>query len=627
MRGIVDVWWSEDWELMGYGGTESGRTIDSRKWFYAVIMLFLASTVIHGIMSDFPKALRIYPDELLYVNIARSLFSGRGITVHNVDSNFQKILYSICIMPALFFESTAFQVRAIGYINGLIVSSSIFPVYALCRKMSIKSMEFGMVLAFWATLPILIVNMHFMSEVVYLPLSLWLVYCVWCTYCEGKFSQKLCLSFLLGILCYMAYIGKEAALYFIVAYIVAGAGYICTHRERWKKEMLCMAVFLLAFALCFWAMKMTLFYGMGNSYSGSNLSNIKNLELACHPEKVRYLFYALAWNILFGTLAVGIFPVMFPIPLFDKDKKETWFFVFLFISLIVGCVATAYTITLPEDFPEMSPRLHMRYIEPLAVPFFILMVRGINCMQDFGQTVKGRACFKVVTLEAIVFSAAFIVLARGGGSCLADNTMLIYYEYFARFICKSDLLLLAVRILMSVMLVTGAWLLCVNCKTFMRLFASLFIAINLINSVAGYAACIYRYSISGELRRQASEVNDYLWNVRGNILLVTDGGWESEDSRIFDTYVSRDFYVAEISMLESDGVLDDFVIDLGAEQIRCNYPYAYYQGLSGVDYLIVKDEYGISFQEGLVTEMTAFPLDGYSIYQNRERGVVRFRAE
>ena len=85
--------------------------------------------------------------------------------------------------------------------------------------------------------------------------------------------------------------------------------------------------------------------------------------------------------------------------------------------------------------------------------------------------------------------------------------------------------------------------------------------------MGGYFACLYRYTIEEEQRVQASEANDYLWTISGNILLITDKGWESEDSRLFDTYINRDFYVAEIDMITADGILEDFVLDPYSSQI------------------------------------------------------------
>ena len=119
------------------------------KWNIIVFLLFAGSAMLRSALGDFPKALRIYPDELRNVDIARSLFQGRGLQIHHLDTDFQKILYSICIMPAFLAKTSAAQIRLIGLINSVLISSSIFPVYALCRKMLMDKKDICVILAFY----------------------------------------------------------------------------------------------------------------------------------------------------------------------------------------------------------------------------------------------------------------------------------------------------------------------------------------------------------------------------------------------------------------------------------------------------------------------------------------------
>lgn len=292
------------------------------KWNIIVFLLFAGSAMLRSALGDFPKALRIYPDELRYVDIARSLFQGRGLQIHHLDTDFQKILYSICIMPAFLAKTSAAQIRLIGLINSVLISSSIFPVYALCRKMLMDKKDICVILAFWATLPTLLDSMYFMSEVVYLPLSLWLIYVVWCTWHSENLYERIRWNVLLGLLCYLAYLCKEIALYFVLAYILTAFVRLLIQRSLWKRELVCAVAFAGVFALCFVAMKMTLFYGMHNSYSSFNLSGVRGLSLLQHPEKIGYLLYAFIYDTLYAMIALGVFPVLLPLFYFKKNKKR-----------------------------------------------------------------------------------------------------------------------------------------------------------------------------------------------------------------------------------------------------------------------------------------------------------------
>lgn len=599
--------------------------LQRHKWLIILCSIFICSVVVRGILGDFPKALRIYPDELRYLGIARSLFDGDGLRFHNLDSNFQKILYSVCIMPAFLFRSSVVQIRVVGYINSLIVASSIFPTYRLCRKLLGSDKEVVGILLFWITFPTLLVSIYFMSEVTFLSISLWIVYCVWSILCTEKFIHQMSLNLLLGVLIYLAYLNKEIALYFLISYGLICVIRIFLRRTMWRTELVSLAMAIVTFASCFFLMKATLFCGLNNSYSDWNLHNIRTLQLFSHPEKIVYLVYAVSYDTIFAILAFGVFPITIPLVVFRKKDKESLLYLFLLFSLLIGCVAIAYTITLPEEFGSRSPKQHLRYLEPLIIPFLILLISGIKKFDKLKQTPESSRCFKVLVICTVIFSILFIVLGSGGGSALVDNTTLVYYEYFARFIAKSDVIMLLVRIIMVAVFGIGLFVFDKRPSTFIRLFCILFIALNLINSAVEYAASLYRYRIEGEQRAQASEANDYLKALQGNILLISKEGLESEDNRLFDTYVCRDFYVTEIEILEEDHCLDDSILDLNTEYVRCVYPKLYYQDLKEVDYIVVKDSYDIRFQESSVKEFTDFPMDGYSLYRNYGVDKIYFR--
>lgn len=68
-----------------------------------------------------------------------------------------------------------------------------------------------------------------MSEVIYLPLSLWVIYIVWCIFCTENFRVRLALNLLLGVMCYLTYLNKEIALYFVIAYVLVWLMYCIAH--------------------------------------------------------------------------------------------------------------------------------------------------------------------------------------------------------------------------------------------------------------------------------------------------------------------------------------------------------------------------------------------------------------
>lgn len=460
-----------------------------------------------------------------------------------------------------------------------------------------------------------------MSEVIYLPLSLWVIYIVWCIFCTENFRVRLALNLLLGVMCYLTYLNKEIALYFVIAYVLVWLMYCIAHltTEKVGGGVICLVVFAGIFVGCFLLMKGTLFSGMPNSYSSSNL---QVLHLAWSWEKIRYLLYGLIYDIVFGVLAFGIFPVLVPAAFYQKKEKESWFYLFLLCSFLIGCITIAYMITLPEDFGSRAPRLHMRYLEPLVIPFYILMVDRIRKADYAEREETGVLQYRQRILGiGIVIFAMLLIGGSGGGSFLADNSTLLYYELFARFISKSEIILLLLRLLVAIAVIAGFIVVCKRKPVFLKLFGILFITLNVVNSAAGIFAGHYRYGIQEEKRQQAVYANEYLKDLQGNILLLSEGKDTSpEDKRLFDTYIDVEFFVCDMDGLEMQALLEDNVIDLAYERLRCDVSGDYYPNLSHVDYIIVKNDYDVRLMEDSAEKLEDFPLQGYSIYKNLDSG-------
>ena len=94
-------------------------------------MLFAVCAVVYGVLSSYPRELAVYSDELRYLDVARSLLQGRGLRVRNMPSDYQKILYPLCILPALLLKTTAAQITAIGWLNAVYMASAVFPALSL----------------------------------------------------------------------------------------------------------------------------------------------------------------------------------------------------------------------------------------------------------------------------------------------------------------------------------------------------------------------------------------------------------------------------------------------------------------------------------------------------------------
>lgn len=185
------------------------------KLLLLAIALFAASTVVSTMLADFPKAADVMPDEMRYLDLARSLLTDGTLTIRGVQTTFQKILYPIALMPAMLFHDPLTQVKAMGFLNAFYASSALFPAYVLARRIAPGFWPGVACLAIAALLPDLCYSMTFMSESLYLPLSLWLLVLLWDAF-EKPGRRGIVLAAAGGVLCYVAYLCKEVALAYVI---------------------------------------------------------------------------------------------------------------------------------------------------------------------------------------------------------------------------------------------------------------------------------------------------------------------------------------------------------------------------------------------------------------------------
>ncbi len=590
------------------------KITDNKKMLFWILCYFFISFFIRGYLSDFPKKMVIYQDELRYLELARSIFHGKGLMVHNSPLGYQKILYSIVIMPALLFQSPDMQIRAIGWINSMIMASAVFPTYALAKRILKKELWIHIVLVVWITLPVFTSTVYFMSEVLFFPLSLWIVYIVYLLIQRDSYKLRVRLNIVLGIVFYAAYLNKEIALYYLLAYLVVRAGYMVMYPKERIKECICLGSMLAAFLLLFIGMKLTFFYGMGNSYNQMGLDAILSVP------KLIYLAYGFIYDLLFAVLAMGVFTVLIPIASIYKQQndRQRQYMVFLLCALLIGCAAIAYTITVREDYPRRSPRQHLRYLEPLAVPFFIGMLSVLHEQKD--KIVNG--IFKRTGGWLALYSIGFvsIIYSIGSGPCV-DHSVLKYYSYILGFLKPHALMelnvewqMLLVRELFVFLWFFLFWLFCKYQKKFTVLMVAGLVGLNIVNSTLAYKIAVQNYGITSDTRQEMVETSKMLNHLEGNILLITDDS-SGDGTRLFDTYIDHaSFYRTNLASLISKGFLEDGVVDLSNEYTSDII--VQNSGLDQVHWVIAPKN--ISLKKVSFLKAEDFPLKDYRIYQNKD---------
>ena len=188
-------------------------------WLFTIIMFFI-SFAIRLSLSFWtgPVVTQLaFPDEIRFLHIARSLAENGQILVRGIQSTYQKILYPLIISPAfLLSDNQLTQVNIIRVINCLLISSTVFPVHLLANKLTKNKIIVLIVLIITITLPDFKYSAGIFSEVLFLPLVIWIFYIAYCAIAEQRRHKKMMIYGLFGFVTYMAYLTKEIAAAFLI---------------------------------------------------------------------------------------------------------------------------------------------------------------------------------------------------------------------------------------------------------------------------------------------------------------------------------------------------------------------------------------------------------------------------
>lgn len=578
----------------------------------AVALVFLVCAVVYGLLSSYPRELAVYSDELRYLDVARSLLQGRGLRVRNMPSDYQKILYPLCILPALLLRTTAAQITAIGWLNAVYMASAVFPAYALARAMRLSPRRTAFLVGVTAVLPTMSAAATFMSETVFLPLSLWQVYFfLRAMLAAPRARVGWCAA--AGAFCYLLYLNKEVALYYLIAWVLV-RGWVWWHdKAGWRAELACNAALLGSFLACFVLAKVTLFRGLGNSYNQTGWLT---------GEQWRFLPFALVCDALFTVLAFWVYPVLLPLcglhrPRRGSDARRTQLPLFLLLCLGIGVAVIAWSITVREDLHDPSPRQHMRYLEPLLIP---LLAVTMDTLDEALTPARKRLLAALTALWGI----GFIVVCRAIGAGAGDNTLLQWFDFVAdrtdRLPGGSQPLWLAVWRVCIVLgvAVLGAVLVRHRGR---RVLAAAALVLCAACYLGEWRINRWTYAIPAESAAGASALNESLAALDGKVLFLPCGV-RQRDSQLIETYIARDVYIVEYETLLQSGALADGVLDLTAEAVGPEYPGRAYTDLDAADWVLAAE--GVPVDTTTLEKADAVCPAGYVLYRNPDAQRVRF---
>ncbi|WP_026664614.1 hypothetical protein [Butyrivibrio sp. FC2001] len=512
---------------------------------------FVIHTMLLFLLSNYSKAMETYADELVYYDLAKSMFEGTELQMHGVSLQFSKLAYSFVLLPTFLIGDITARVHVIMLINSLLMSTPIILSYLLCKELNVSrtySIMAAVLSAFW---PDIVISGTFMSENLFFPLSCLCFYFILLDYKYKKTGYKLIVLALLILAYFTKEVGICLALSYVATEILSGIGKKGS-RQNLKKPVAIIA-FIIAALLCYITVRYLFFGGFTNTYIIGGALNF-SYYADCH--KLLYLLYTIIYYLAAFTLAFYVLPVLMPLINNKKYNPEVRkFLLYTFLLFIGSILVITVTVTAREDFGKTVPAVHLRYVSQLVVPFSCIFFAGLsNDDKIEGRDLKLLMPFMIAT--GLVYKGVY-------NTCTTGNIALLYC-YPVRKLIPNIKPFYPVGVTTALIFAVGIILFYLVGKSDKKKAAGIFFAgtlvLSAINIVFGLKNVYDTYHVDQELIDEMVLIDDYFKEYRletTNVAFVDDSQF-SKEAKVYDLYFrSADREYMILSEEVSEGILTE----------------------------------------------------------------------
>lgn len=597
------------------------------KSFLWVGILFCISIIIRFyLLPDLP-IIKTYSDELRYLDIARSLFSNHEITIRHAETYFQKILYPILIAPAMIFQSPYQQLRAIGIINIIWLSSCVFPLYLIAKRMEVSRKIIIISTVTALIFPDMTYSMTFMSECVYLPISLWLIYVSYEIINTFGRKKKCSLAFVGGLINYLLYLNKEIALFYLLAFTLLPMVKKIIYKE--KADILPIVFYGLGFLSFFIFFKVTIFSGLPNSYNQMGINAILS------PYNFLFFIYSNINTLIFTVIGFGFFTIfvtLFLIKYLKKEQQEL--FIYLLLGLLIAIATISYTISIREDLGLVSIRMHTRYFAVLFLPLFLLFMAVMEKGYEFTDLLKVFFLFSSCLVGVLIF---IVVQTIRDGSVM-DTTILSWWNVIIKKFnsifgipmvneLNFNIGLLIVKALFFAYIMIGTAGIILKKKWIRIYVVGAVLGMFLLNNLI----CMHRYrsDIDSDDVNECIRINNYLSQNGGNCLYLMEDYANSTYERLIDCYINYpEMYMALEKEIIKYSLSGNDDMDLPSDHLKTitwtsSQEDLIYDELNHIDYVLFRKNSIIKPDENSMVKVD-IESRNFSLYRNLTPNVVKW---
>jgi hypothetical protein len=426
-----------------------------------VLLLYLFSLIFLFLKSIYFSQPYIMGDELAYKSMAYSFFEYRTFYHYTSEqigytTNIPNILYQLLISPAFFYGDNFFIV--IKFINSMLVSTAIYPIYYLTLRIANKKYAITAAILF-ILMPENNFAINVMPENLYLPLFVLTFVSLYNYIIKPNIYVLIFSAMLLSLL----YLTKPHAISLLVSFLLLY--FIYTLKSLNDKDFKGVKIFIktifvlfIAFIACYVLFKSLIhgefiykFWEMGtysnivaaqSNFQPSELFNVAFFKMVLAHLSSISIVYFLPISSIAHSITVS----------YRTGENELFSFnLFLMIVLIVT-LSMVFKFTYDIASVENYSRLHARYyymIYPLLLVAFMLNYRNL----------KRSRLISVFFLLIIFFTQTYILFSEYAYNYgyVADNPGLAWL-----FLIRNNSSLFILITLVNIMLIVGSYFFKIN---------------------------------------------------------------------------------------------------------------------------------------------------------------------
>ena len=336
--------------------------LEKRKTVLWLLVIYACSVLVRYLLAlatkNFPT---VTIDEFLYYSLGRSIATEGSLLYFGQPATYNYIVYPLILSPVyLLFGSGTNYFRMIELWNIILMSLSVFPIYALCNALFRKQKTALWLTALFMLTPGFILGEFVYSEAIIYPMFYTLMYCAYQYLNENKRKYTILIGVLGGLL-YYTKPGTIAPALIAFAFL---AGMAAKRKSGKDAVNVLTGVGFTAVVIILIKIVSEQVFG----YQGSLMSVYDEQVNLSQQLDIDRFFGSVGKYPFYFVLSSGILPFVVSIWHYeDYNKENKQYYLFLMSCALLTMIGIAWFI----NRPGTRDLVFLRYIE-MYLPFFFV---------------------------------------------------------------------------------------------------------------------------------------------------------------------------------------------------------------------------------------------------------------